>query len=106
MGPRRHGGAAAPRRSERLLRLGRPLRRGRWFELRLSASTSGACELHQSITMITILITGVGGPLGQAILKAARLSEIPCRIVGTDRFRLSVGLGWVEKPCVIPDASR
>lgn len=55
--------------------------------------------------MINILITGVGGPLGQAIVKAARLSAIPCRIIGTDRFALSVGLGWVDKPCVIPDTS-
>jgi carbamoyl-phosphate synthase large subunit len=56
--------------------------------------------------MITVLITGVGGPLGQAIVKAARGSAIPCRVVGTDRCPLSVGLGWVDSPHVIPDASR
>ena len=55
--------------------------------------------------MITIVITGVGGPLGQALIKAARLSAIPCRIVGTDRFPLSVGLGWVDAPHIIPSSS-
>jgi sugar transferase EpsL len=57
-------------------------------------------------TLITLLITGVGGPVGQAILKAARRSTVPCRIVGTDRLALSVGLGWVDQPYVIPDASK
>lgn len=52
--------------------------------------------------MIPILITGVGGPVGQAIIKAARLSKVPCRIVGVDRAPLSVGLGWVDDPAVMP----
>lgn len=52
--------------------------------------------------MITILITGVGGPLGQALIKAARQSSIPLRILGTDRSELSVGLAWVDKSFVIP----
>lgn len=56
--------------------------------------------------MITIVITGVGGPLGQALIKSAQLSTIPCRIVGTDRLPLSVGLGWVEKGHLIPDCAR
>lgn len=52
--------------------------------------------------MTPILITGVGGPVGQAIVKAARLSRVPCTIVGIDQAPLSVGLGWVDFPAVIP----
>ena len=55
--------------------------------------------------MITIVITGVGGPLGQALIKAARRSAIPSRIVGTDRSALSVGLDWVDSGRLLADAS-
>lgn len=55
--------------------------------------------------MITIVITGVGGPLGQALIKAARRSVIPCRIAGTDCSALSIGLDWVESPHLLADAS-
>jgi len=55
--------------------------------------------------MITLVITGVGGPLGQALIKAARLSAIPSRIVGTDRSDLSIGLDWVESPQLLPDSA-
>jgi carbamoyl-phosphate synthase large subunit len=54
----------------------------------------------------TILITGVGGPQGQAILKAARRSALPCRILGTDRMELSAGLWWVDRPFVTPCVSQ
>jgi carbamoyl-phosphate synthase large subunit len=55
--------------------------------------------------MITLLITGVGGPLGQALIKAARASVLPCRIVGTDRSALSIGFDWVEHAEVIADSA-
>ena len=55
--------------------------------------------------MITVLVTGVGGPLGQAILKAVSKSRLQCRTVGTDRFRESVGLHWTDATAVIPDCS-
>ena len=55
--------------------------------------------------MKTVVITGVGGPLGQALIKAARQSTVPCRIVGTDRSALSIGLDWVESPQLLPDAA-
>ena len=55
--------------------------------------------------MITLLITGVGGPLGQALIKAARLSAIPCRVVGTDRTALSVGLDWCDAAHVITSST-
>ncbi len=53
-----------------------------------------------------IIVTGVGGPLGQAILKAARLAPMPLRLIGTDRNPLSVGLHWVDQACVLPDCSQ
>jgi sugar transferase EpsL len=84
-----------------------------WSDVRLEQDAADSVDdlgLHhltrEKKGVITILITGVGGPVGQAILKAARRSTIPCRVVGTDRFALSVGLGWVARGCVIPDASR
>src|SRR5438132_8548401 len=55
--------------------------------------------------MITLLITGVGGPLGQALIKAARISAIPNRIIGTDRHPLSIGLNWVDGAHVIGSSS-
>jgi carbamoyl-phosphate synthase large subunit len=55
--------------------------------------------------MITLLITGVGGPLGQALIKAARLSAVRCRVVGTDRTALSVGLDWRDSAHVIASSS-
>ena len=55
--------------------------------------------------MINILITGVGGPLGQGIIKACRKSKIPCHLIGTDRAPLSVGLDWVDESAIIPDCS-
>ncbi|MDQ6859632.1 MAG: ATP-grasp domain-containing protein [Verrucomicrobiota bacterium] len=55
--------------------------------------------------MITLLITGVGGPLGQALIKAARMSALPARIIGTDRHPLSIGLGWVDQGHVIASSS-
>src|SRR5262245_30059672 len=56
--------------------------------------------------VIGVLVTGVGGPLGQALVKAARQSALPSRVVGTDRTDLSVGLHWVYKSFVIPDAGQ
>ena len=55
--------------------------------------------------MITLLITGVGGPLGQALIKAGQASSIPCRLIGTDCSPLSVGLQWVEAGYVMPKAA-
>jgi carbamoyl-phosphate synthase large subunit len=52
---------------------------------------------------INALVTGVGGPVGQAILKALEASQIRHRVVGTDRSPLSVGLFWVDRGVVLPD---
>src|SRR5688572_9331554 len=56
--------------------------------------------------MINVLVTGVGGPLGQALIKALRQSSLECRIFGCDRFDLSVGLHWVERGYVLADCGR
>lgn len=51
---------------------------------------------------IPVLVTGVGDTVGQAIIKALRRSEIACRIIGTDRDALSVGLHWSDRACLLP----
>jgi carbamoyl-phosphate synthase large subunit len=55
--------------------------------------------------MMNVLITGVGGPVGQAILKALRLSSLDHRVVVADRDPSAVGLFWVETSQVLPDAT-
>ncbi len=57
------------------------------------------------LKVITILVTGVGGPLGQAILKALAGAPMQFRILGVDRTKFSVGLSWVDKGFVLPDSS-
>jgi len=51
---------------------------------------------------INILVTGVGGNIGQGIIKAARHSGLDCRVVGIDSNPLSVGLFVVDKGYVVP----
>lgn len=55
--------------------------------------------------MMNVLVTGVGGPLGQALIKALRQSALPCRVLGTDRSEHAVGFGWVDRSWVLPDCS-
>jgi carbamoyl-phosphate synthase large subunit len=50
----------------------------------------------------TLLVTGVGDTVGQALVKAARQSSLPCRVIGTDRDEFAVGLQWVDKGFVLP----
>lgn len=51
---------------------------------------------------IPVIVTGVGDTVGQALLKALRLSAIPTRAIGTDRDHCSAGLHWVDRACVLP----
>src|SRR6266566_823848 len=53
----------------------------------------------------TILVTGVGDTVGQALVKAARQMALPFRIVGTDRDKFSVGLRWVDAGFIVPHCS-
>src|SRR5260221_1411068 len=55
---------------------------------------------------ITALVTGVGDTVGQALIKALRESAVPCRLIGTDRDKLSVGLEWVDRSYLLPHCSR
>jgi carbamoyl-phosphate synthase large subunit len=50
----------------------------------------------------TVLVTGVGDTVGQALVKTARQSSLPCRVIGTDRDPNSVGLQWVDSGFVLP----
>jgi carbamoyl-phosphate synthase large subunit len=50
----------------------------------------------------TVLVTGVGDTVGQALIKAARQSALPCRVLGTDRHEYSVGLRWVDQGFLLP----
>ena len=56
--------------------------------------------------LTTVLVTGVGDTVGQALVKAARQSALPCRVLGTDRDEFSVGLQWVDAGFVLPHCSR
>lgn len=55
---------------------------------------------------MNILITGVGGPLGQSIMKAARSSTLVEKIIGTDIHQMSVGLYTSDRGHVIPGARK
>jgi len=57
-------------------------------------------------TFTNVLVTGVGDTVGQALVKAARQSALPCRVIGTDREEFSVGLQWVDAGFVLPHCSR
>jgi carbamoyl-phosphate synthase large subunit len=50
----------------------------------------------------TVLVTGVGDTVGQALIKAALSSALPCRVLGTDRHEHSVGLRWVAQGFLLP----
>jgi len=54
----------------------------------------------------TVLVTGVGDTVGQALVKTARQSSLPCRVVGTDRDPNSVGLQWVDAAFVLPHCAQ
>jgi len=49
-------------------------------------------------------VTGVGDTVGQGLVKAARSSAVPVRVIGTDRAATAVGLAWVDRGYVIPGA--
>jgi carbamoyl-phosphate synthase large subunit len=54
----------------------------------------------------TVLVTGVGDTVGQALVKTARQSALPCRVLGTDRDEYSVGLQWVNAGFVLPHCAQ
>ncbi len=54
---------------------------------------------------INVLVTGVGGNVGQGIIKALRLSKLNSRIIGADASPYSPGLYRVDKGYIVPRAS-
>lgn len=54
---------------------------------------------------VRILVTGVGGNVGQGILKALAHSRLASWVVGTDANPLSMGLYAVDRGYVVPIAS-
>jgi len=53
---------------------------------------------------LRVLITAVGGDLGQALVKALRLSELPIEIHGCDMNELGIGSAFVDYYHVVPPA--
>lgn len=52
--------------------------------------------------MISIGITGAGGGVGQAILRALRLGSLPARLVAMDATARSAGLYWADAAHLVP----
>ena len=57
-----------------------------------------------SLNPLRILVTAVGGDLGQAILKALRLSQKPIQLHGCDANPSGVGAAFVDSYHVLPPA--
>jgi carbamoyl-phosphate synthase large subunit len=56
--------------------------------------------------MVTVLVTGVGGGVGQGIIKALRLiPDLKIKIVGADMDPRSAGLYFCDEAAIIPAAS-
>jgi len=53
---------------------------------------------------INILVTGVGGNIGQGVIKAIKRSSLDCNIIGVDCNPLSAGLFVLYKGYVVPSA--
>jgi carbamoyl-phosphate synthase large subunit len=54
---------------------------------------------------IRVLVTGVGGDLGQALVKCLRLIDRPIQVFGCDAASESVGAAFVDEFFVSPFAS-
>jgi carbamoyl-phosphate synthase large subunit len=58
------------------------------------------------MTMLTVIVTGVGGGVGQGIIKALRLiPDLKIRIVGVDMDPRAAGLYFCDAAAIIPAAS-
>ncbi|MEC4812922.1 MAG: ATP-grasp domain-containing protein [Scytonema sp. PMC 1069.18] len=53
---------------------------------------------------ITVVVTGVGAPVGVGIIKSLRASNLPLRIIGVDSEPLAQGLFRVDQAHLIPSA--
>jgi carbamoyl-phosphate synthase large subunit len=57
------------------------------------------------VTLPVVLVTGVGDTVGQALVKAARMSSHRPRLVGTDVDPRAAGLAWVDARALLPRSS-
>ncbi|MBR8834767.1 MAG: ATP-grasp domain-containing protein [Stigonema ocellatum SAG 48.90 = DSM 106950] len=53
---------------------------------------------------VTVVVTGVGAPIGVGIIKSLRASHLPLRIIGVDSEPLAQGLFRVDQAHLIPSA--
>lgn len=56
-------------------------------------------------TSLKVLVTAVGGDLGQALVKALCPSEVPIEILGCDADRQGVGAAFVDSYYLVPPAA-
>ena len=57
-----------------------------------------------NITVGTVAVTGVGGGVGQSVLRALRLSALPWRIIGGDMSPWSAGIYTCQRGYILPPA--
>ncbi|MAG47642.1 hypothetical protein CL617_03475 [archaeon] len=55
--------------------------------------------------IVNVLITGVGGNIGQGVIKSLKMSNLKCRIVGTDIKSHSTGFFTIDKGYIVPKAN-
>ena len=55
--------------------------------------------------LVNVLITGVGGNIGQGVIKSLKMSSLKYKIVGTDIKTLSAGFFRIDKGYVVPKAN-
>lgn len=53
---------------------------------------------------LRILVTGIGGDLGQAMAKSLRLMDIPVTVIGTDAAAGSIGAAFADRAYQMPRA--
>lgn len=54
---------------------------------------------------LRILVTAVGGGVGQAVVKSLRMSGLACRILGTDTEPYSAGFAFCDTAYIVPCAA-
>ena len=57
---------------------------------------------NRNMNYIKILVTGVGGGVGQSIMKALRISKLPIKIIAADINPLNAGLYRSDKAIIVP----
>ena len=51
---------------------------------------------------VRVLVTGVAGGVGQAIVKALRMARLPVTLVGVDISALAAGMYWTDERALMP----